>query len=511
MKKIFALMAAAVAGAIFVLPACTQQQSQGQDAHEHIFPSAYNSDDARHWQECIGEGCDETQNAGEHQWAADAGGTDATCEQAGTRTYTCSVCGRKRGADPALGHDFGAAEYVWADDNGSVTATRSCRRAGCGEVESETVAARSQVTQLHSCEPPLAAVTTWTSQAFANPAFAVQEKRVEGAAAGHDYSAYDFDEEGHWPICSHCGKAEPDVPPAAHEPDAQGLCVCGHAQAISVSEGKKVTDPDKVFYVRGIVVGATGNYDGGYSWLLIKDENSNEITGIRKRLASEGGESTLAGGYSYAPTIPFELGDIVSLPVSAKQNTAANGQGGEHGKVHFIWQGENFKTGNAAELVARYKIGHTDDYLLDKSQVTVVIDSQEDLESFVTTPGFQWQLVCLRGTEQSPLKAVTGAATSAGKGNLGRSYIRFFYDSPSNLDEQKVNKASPALSNFGNTFNLSDYLSSLLFGETEYTEKPYLEPYSYVGDIYCLIIGGSTAYYHFIVPDESCIVPASAQ
>jgi subtilase family serine protease/uncharacterized membrane protein len=81
--------------------------------------------------------------------------------------------------------DWGEVSYVWAEDHGSVTATRT-HQYNETHVESETAAASSEVTRAPTCEA--SGETTWTSAAFANPVFAVQTFKADDIAPlGHDW------------------------------------------------------------------------------------------------------------------------------------------------------------------------------------------------------------------------------------------------------------------------------------------------------------------------------------
>lgn len=278
------------------------------------------------------------------------------------------------------------------------------------------------------------------------------------------------------------------------------------ATAVSVAQAK--TDitgaPAKV---RGVVIGASKTYDNGSATvLLIKDETSNEVCGVAKMLSAKD---------AYQVNMPFAIGDIIEIPVVSEVIPGGYTYGGEHNKLTFTWAGENFDVEKSDEFVAKYKVGHVDSFSFDKSQVTTVIDSQDALEAFCKKEnGLHWELVCIKGTAASPLKAVTGASATAGKNDkdMKREYIRIFYDNPTSLDEQKVvfeegKKSSPSFSNFSNPY-LSDLLSTLLFNQTEYSQEDFTSPYEFVGEIYCFVFGGSTSYIHFYVPDDSCIVKA---
>ena len=112
-----------------------------------------------------------------HDMIADAA-VAATCTETGlTEGKHCSRCDYKiaQTVVPALGHDWAEAAYVWAGDNGSVTAMRACKR-DAAHVERETAAATSAVTKeaTYDTEGEIAYTAT-----FQNPAFAEQTKIVK--------------------------------------------------------------------------------------------------------------------------------------------------------------------------------------------------------------------------------------------------------------------------------------------------------------------------------------------
>ena len=74
-----------------------------------------------------------------------------------------------------IGHDWGEPTYVWADDNSTVTATRVCK-SDATHIEMETVETTYAV--IDEPEPYVDGIGHYTSAAFDNPAFAVQEKDV---------------------------------------------------------------------------------------------------------------------------------------------------------------------------------------------------------------------------------------------------------------------------------------------------------------------------------------------
>ncbi|MBR6890511.1 MAG: hypothetical protein IKN05_05935, partial [Clostridia bacterium] len=115
-----------------------------------------------------------------------------TCSDMGATTYTAAFLSpdfprqtRTIADIPALGHDWSAPVYAWSDDNRTVTAIRTCKRAGCAETQSETVAVSSEVTRAATCAE--AGETTYTGAEFANRAFAVQTRALENIPAlSHD-------------------------------------------------------------------------------------------------------------------------------------------------------------------------------------------------------------------------------------------------------------------------------------------------------------------------------------
>ncbi len=308
--------------------------------------------------------------------------------------------------------------------------------------------------------------------------------------------------------CSRCGKLYSDSLATNEIQDV----VVEHV-ILSVSEAKQITDSNLKVTVEFVIVGASGNYDGGYVWYIVKDLETNETCALRKSLVSEYGvESTPIKGYSYAPTMIFPLGSIVRAPISVRINPAT--KGGEKGKIMFIWRGDDYNAAvtekTTEEWFNKYIVGNTNDYRLDLTQVKYTINSQESLTSFLTDTSnpFAYQLVCLEGTEDQPLKFTTKSGPN-GVGDINRSYLFLFYDNPSTLSDTKIAGSYPVLSNFGNTYNFVSPLTTLLGGQTEYEDVNLNNPYTFIGKIYCMIIGGSTAYYHFVILNEDDILPAS--
>ena len=120
--------------------------------------------------------------------------TVPTCTENGQTTYTSEAFQNAAFAvqmvtldDIApLGHDWKTATYIWADGNTAVTATHVCNR-DASHMETETAAVSAEITKEPACEEM--GQTTYTSAAFTNPSFVVQQKvLVDVPATGHQWN-----------------------------------------------------------------------------------------------------------------------------------------------------------------------------------------------------------------------------------------------------------------------------------------------------------------------------------
>lgn len=129
------------------------------------------ADGKYHYRLCTYANCAEILNKEAH-----SGGT-ATC----TEKARCEVCGAAYG--DALGHLFGEAVYTWSDD-GVCKAERVCGRDKT-HTESESVTAAKTVLLPASCTAK--GKIRYTTPAFENAAFSIQEREEDLAPLPHAY------------------------------------------------------------------------------------------------------------------------------------------------------------------------------------------------------------------------------------------------------------------------------------------------------------------------------------
>lgn len=283
-----------------------------------------------------------------------------------------------------------------------------------------------------------------------------------------------------------------------------GVCTrCNLPEGVkSVAEAMLVKDKSIKNTLRAVVIGHSSSYNGGYVYLVVKDLFSDQVCGIRKQVAGDGldgYETSCVAGDTRNPSSPFEVGDIIEVPVSVNVGTAT--VGGGKGQILFIYRGEDL-TGHP-ELAANYVVGKTTDINVSESSSVATITNQDELVSFLNGNN-QWKLVCLKGTAANPIKMAT--FTKNDTEDISLEYINFFFhDDVSAKSDAKAAGAYPVLANFANVAQMDQALSTILFGQMEYEKTDYKDPNYFVGEIYCLIVGGSTSYFHFVVLQEDHI------
>lgn len=193
----------------------------------HNWDTAWQSDAAGHWHECLNANCPVTGNAQKDGYAAHEpqGGGDCT------QSVICGVCGYV--ITPAQGgHSF--TNYV---SNGDATCTEDgtetavCDHAGCTVTDTRTVAGsvlghayRDEVT------PP-----TCTEQGFTTHICdRCGDTYVDAYTdpAGHKWGAWQENAHEHWQVCTVCGE---ETGRGEHEytGDEDTDCdVCGHVRTV---------------------------------------------------------------------------------------------------------------------------------------------------------------------------------------------------------------------------------------------------------------------------------------
>ena len=172
------------------------------------------------------------------------------------------------------GHSYGTPTYVWAANNDSCTATRTCT--ACQHVENETVNTQQTVTQNRSCT--LNELSTFTAT-FTNTAFAQQTKENVTTAdmTGHSYGGtWVKGQDGHWKVCEVCqnqSEVKPHTWKDATYTAPKTCTVCGATQgepltrsyyyyAPSAAENKKdspkTADPGVLLYAGLALASLTG-------------------------------------------------------------------------------------------------------------------------------------------------------------------------------------------------------------------------------------------------------------
>lgn len=199
-----------------------------------------------------------------------------TCTAVGWEAYdTCSRCDYTTKVEiPMAAHNYGTPTYVWAANNASCTATRTCT--ACQHVENETVNTQQTVTQNHSCT--LNELSTFTAT-FTNTAFAQQTKENVKTAdmTGHSYGGtWVKGQDGHWKVCEVCqnqSEVKPHTWKDATYTAPKTCTVCGATQGEpltrsyyyytpSAAENKKdspkTADPGVLLYAGLALASLTG-------------------------------------------------------------------------------------------------------------------------------------------------------------------------------------------------------------------------------------------------------------
>lgn len=136
----------------------------------------------------------------------------ADCETSGSydEVVYCSICRAEISrtvhvTEQALGHEWGEPQYVWSDDNSSVTASAACEREGCGKALVETAAVTEEVTTAPTVDEERQMTNT---AEFQDPLFQTQTKTeaipkltdISGMKVVLSKTAYTYNGKVHRPV-----------------------------------------------------------------------------------------------------------------------------------------------------------------------------------------------------------------------------------------------------------------------------------------------------------------------
>ncbi|MBR6836797.1 MAG: hypothetical protein IKM72_12460, partial [Oscillospiraceae bacterium] len=151
--------------------------------HGHSYAEKWSYDESKHWRECTSaEGeCDaQKTDVAEHTFTEWKVTKEATCEEAGTESRKCTVCGKEETRPvAATGHMYGKPEYTWSADGKTCTATVICETDKKFTV-TEEAKITSEVKAAATCDRN--GVTTYTAK-FKTELFSVQTQDVEDIPA----------------------------------------------------------------------------------------------------------------------------------------------------------------------------------------------------------------------------------------------------------------------------------------------------------------------------------------
>lgn len=184
----------------------------------HTFAEEWTSDGDNHWHAATCEHTDETKDKAAHNWNAGVVTTEPTCETAGVKTFTCTVCAATKTEDvAALGHDP-AAEWTSDDTNHWHTCSR-CDEKLDNAAHTEVIDAAVEPT----CGT--AGKTEGKHCSVCGKILVAQEpiSATENHTYGDDWTSVDAN--GHKRTCSVCGKVET----GAHSFGEDNICdLCGY-------------------------------------------------------------------------------------------------------------------------------------------------------------------------------------------------------------------------------------------------------------------------------------------
>lgn len=116
--------------------------------HEHSPAAAWSSDSTSHWKACEAEDCPEDGilDKASHSWNSGVVTKAATCKEAGTKTYTCTVCRKTKVEAIAKTSSHTWGDWTTVEESSCLAAgskTRTCAVCGKEDTQSTGVAAHN--------------------------------------------------------------------------------------------------------------------------------------------------------------------------------------------------------------------------------------------------------------------------------------------------------------------------------------------------------------------------------
>ena len=268
------------------------------------------------------------------------------------------------------------------------------------------------------------------------------------------------------------------------------LAITYNNTALTVSQllantPEELNTATNTYELTGVVVGPVSSYYG--SEILVKEKGTNKVVGI---VDKEGG---VAGKYNgiNLDTTKLNVGDEIAITVIFEtwtDKTATNCVGGADHRYIVRPTTKDFATSDLKILSK----GNSVAINLTDADVTV-IDSQEDLAAFLTSPTRTYTYVKFVGANYAR------HSTSSANFNL------FF--GATTADGAKINGAPARISTVNANYYLTkDFASTTYMSNTKSTS--YSSPANFKCDFYALCLGGNYAAHHFTILQDNWMLTA---